>query len=172
MHIQKFSSINLKKVGSIILTLICIFVIFIVLLVAAGPYFGIRTNIVISGSMEPAIGTGSVIITRPIAPENIRVGDIISYSSRTGVYEVTHRVIGIEQTPDLHFITKGDANQDKDPTPIPAEQVLGKLFLVIPGLGYLITYMRNPIAIIMLIGIPAIILLWFELDKMWVRGEK
>jgi signal peptidase len=172
MSIQESNRIVLKKAGSIIITLLLIFAIFIVILVAAGPFLGIRTSIVLSGSMEPAINTGSVIITRPIAPEAIHVGDIISFSSRSGTFVTTHRVIGIEQNPELLFITKGDANRGKDPAPISPDQVLGKLFLVLPGLGYLISYIKNPVALIILIVVPLVIVLGFELDKRWIRGEK
>ena len=130
MSIQESNRIVLKKAGSIIITLLLILRSCIVILVAAGPFLGVRTSIVLSGSMEPAINTGSVIITRPIAPEAIHVGDIISFSSRSGTFVTTHRVIGIEQNPELLFITKGDANRGKDPAPISPDQVLGKLFLV------------------------------------------
>jgi signal peptidase len=162
----------LKRAGSVLITIVLILAVLTVIIVAAGPLFGVRTNIVLSGSMEPAISTGSIIITRPISPGAIEVGDIITYASRSGTFITTHRVIGIEQNPDLRFITKGDANRDKDPAPISPDQVLGKLFLVIPGLGYLISYIKNPVALIILIVVPLVIVLGFELDKRWVRGEK
>lgn len=172
MDIQDSSRRTLKKAGSVIITILFVIGIAIAALVVAGPFFGFRTNIVLSGSMEPAIGTGSVIITRPVAPDHIQMGDIIIFSSGSGRFLTTHRVIGIERTPELRFITKGDANQDKDPAPIPSDQVLGKLLVVIPSLGFLISYIRNPLGLVLLIGIPAVIILAFELDKLWVRGEK
>lgn len=172
MTIQESSRKTLKKAGSVIIAIVLIFAISIAALVVAGPFFGVRTNIVLSGSMEPAISTGSVIITRPIAPESIQIGDIISFSSRSGTFLTTHRVIDIERTPELRFITKGDANREKDPAPIPSGQVLGKLFFVIPGLGYLVSYLRNPLGLVLLVGIPAIIILAFELEKRWIKEEE
>jgi signal peptidase len=162
---------TLKKARSVLITVLVILALFSVVLVVLGPWFGVRTDIVLSGSMEPAIGTGSVIITRPVAPEDIQIGDIILFTSRSGASIITHRVIGIEQTPELQFITKGDANRDRDPTPIPARQVIGTLFLAIPYLGYLVTSLRTPLGILFLIGIPAGILVANEL-KTWIERGK
>lgn len=122
--------------------------------------------------MAPAISAGDVIITIPVAPDAVRVGDIISFTSQSGSFVTTHRVIDIERAPDLRFITKGDANRDKDPTPIPAKQVAGKMVLIIPSLGYATRYLRNPLALTILVTVPLAILLWFELDKRWGRRER
>lgn len=163
---------SLQNAVSVIITLVLILAVIAVILVAAGPVFGVRTNIVLSGSMEPAIGTGSVIISRPVNPEEIRTGDIIVFASRTGSFITTHRVIGIERTPGLQFITKGDANRGQDPSPIPAGQVLGTPVLVIPYLGFVIPFARSPLGMVILIGIPALILIAFEVKERWIRDEK
>jgi signal peptidase len=132
-----------------------------------GPALGWRVNVVFSGSMEPAIHTGSVIITGPIAPEQVMVGDIVIYSS--GRSYTTHRVIDIVHDPGLQFITKGDANEDPDPSPIPAEWIAGRFFYHIPYLGYVIAFLKTPLGLVLTIGIPALILFAYEVDRRWIR---
>lgn len=119
--------------------------------------------------MEPAVPLGNVIITGPVSPGEVMVGDIIIYSS--GRNFVTHRVIDIIHDPGLRFVTKGDANEDPDPSPIPAERLAGRLVYQIPNLGYVIAFLKTPLGLILTIGIPALILIAFEVEKLWVREE-
>lgn len=84
--------------------------------------FGITRTSVVSGSMEPEIKTGSMAIT--LAQQSYENGDIILYwSPYLGEY-ILHRVIGV--TAD-GYLTKGDANQVKDPWIVTPDKVVGKL---------------------------------------------
>jgi len=148
---------------------VCALVIAAVLFTFLGPVFGWRVNVVFSGSMEPEIRTGNVIITGPVSPEEVVVGDIIIYSSSTSF--VTHRVIDIVRDPSLQFITKGDANEDPDPTPIPAERLAGRFVYQIANLGYVIAFLKTPLGLILTIGIPLLILVAFEVQKRWIKEE-
>lgn len=114
---------------------------------------GISVDVVLSGSMEPAIRTGGLVFTdnRRREPE---IGDIITYSINGE--RITHRVVRKKGTT---LITKGDANKGEDLTPVNAEQVLGTVIFTIPFAGYLAAFMkqRTIFAILILIIVQELI---------------
>lgn len=112
--------------------------------------FGIGTAVVVSGSMEEAIGINDFIIT--LKQEDYSVGDVVMYDA--GNHPVTHRII--EKTDDT-YITKGDANNVADKEPVKNEQIAGKVVFVIPGVGAAIEFMQSQL------GIMIIVLLTFGL---------
>ncbi len=132
-------------ITAILSLLVCIFLITRLL--------NVEPFIVLSGSMEPAIPTGSIVLADKNS-EDINVGDIIAF--RRGDISVTHRVSGIDD--DGNFITKGDANETKDPAPVAREQVIGKCRFMVPFLGYVASYLRTPAGIAVFIGMIAIYL--------------
>ena len=75
--------------------------------------YGIYT--VTSGSMEPEIHTGDVIYTMPVEFQELREGDVITFSMNQGKTTVTHRIQKIDQKNRL-IQTKGDANKENDRT--------------------------------------------------------
>ena len=87
---------------------------------------------VVTGSMEPTIPVGGLLLTRQVEIENIQINDIICF--RTQVSEiwgkiVTHRVVGIEQTQfgTLLLETKGDANFVADGYYVDQTNLVGKV---------------------------------------------
>ena len=97
--------------------------------VYVAPHIGWRVNAVLSGSMEPALKVGSLVVTRPVEPDKVEVGDMITFNPvSVGENMITHRVIGIAMNSPIHFATKGDANDKPDPFMVP-EQNLRNLML-------------------------------------------
>lgn len=99
---------------------------------------------VLSGSMEPAIPTGSMVAVERIEGEadleRIDVGDVITFMPRPqDPTLVTHRVISQGALADggTVFVTQGDANQSPDPAPVDARQIRGKVRYHVPYAGYL-----------------------------------
>lgn len=92
--------------------------------------FNFRMFTVVSGSMKPKYDIGDVLIAKEIKPENIRVGDTISYQGTVNSFKdkvVTHQVVGIEKVDGkYYFRTKGLANLVEDPI-VSADQVYGKV---------------------------------------------
>ncbi len=79
---------------------------------------GMQPLVVRSGSMEPTIATGSMILVKRIDAAEIRVGDVLAVE-RADHTRVTHRVVAVEHRRDTAELTmKGDANEDNDPIPI------------------------------------------------------
>ena len=99
--------------------------------------YGIRADVVISGSMEPVIMTGSLCFTDQ-RDRDIRCGDIIAY--RLGDMTVTHRVVDIT---DEGYITKGDNNDDRDNMPVTDEQIVGKNICSIRNAGFMVCFLKS-----------------------------
>lgn len=96
--------------------------------------YGIYT--VTSGSMEPEIHIGDVIYTRPAEFQELREGDVITFSMNQGKTTVTHRIQKIDQENRL-IQTKGDANEESDRTWISESTIIGKVEYSVRKLGYL-----------------------------------
>lgn len=97
--------------------------------------FGLHIYTVVSGSMEPAIPTGSLVYVRETAPEQVEAEEVIAfYGARDSASIITHRVVE-NRVVMGEFITKGDANQTEDMNPIPYENFIGSVVCSIPALG-------------------------------------
>lgn len=94
--------------------------------------FGYEVYTVVSGSMEPAIPVGSAIYLKAAVPEDIRSGDVIAFYKGRAV--VTHRVVENRRVSG-EFITKGDANAEKDMEPVPYAALIGRMAVSVPVLG-------------------------------------
>lgn len=162
-----FGKPQLKRVGKTVSVILLIFVISGSLFTMISPFFGWRTEVVISGSMEPVIQTGSVVIVRPVVPDSIRNGDIIMYSSTDMKSLTTHRVVATESEPSLRFITRGDANNDPDINPVAPGQIVGIVAGCIPYLGHLTRFIKTPHGFIFLFLVPALLLIGSEMLDVW-----
>ncbi len=122
--------------------------ILLILVALAGGFIfilGIRPYVVLSGSMEPGIPTGSMVFadTRKTSPQ---AGSVIIY--RLGGTLVTHRVV---ERHEGYSITKGDANDHEDPSPVDDTQIVGEVLYVIPLIGYICQTMRHPLVLCFLL---------------------
>lgn len=99
---------------------------------------------VLTGSMEPAISAGDMIIIR--RESGYAPGDIITF--RDGGSYTTHR---ITETMPGGFRTKGDANNTEDSSSVLPEQIAGRVILVIPGMGKVFLFLRTPGGMLLLL---------------------
>ncbi|OHA18800.1 MAG: signal peptidase I [Candidatus Taylorbacteria bacterium RIFCSPHIGHO2_01_FULL_46_22b] len=145
--------------------------LFVVLLVGVAGLFlvsllpitgNIEIKIVKSGSMEPTILTGSVVVVKP--QTLYKVGDVITFGEDTPrQIPTTHRIVSIrESSGQTYFLTKGDANEEADPTETSASDVIGKVLVDVPYLGFVLDFARKPIGFTLLIGIPASLIILDE----------
>ena len=96
---------------------------------------GYQLYTVVSGSMEPAVTTGSLVYIKYVEPGDIETGDIIAfYGSDAQGSIITHRVVSNSNAMG-EFITKGDANAENDMNPVTYEQYVGKMVRSIPKVG-------------------------------------
>lgn len=122
-----------ERTGRILLTLLAILGAVFLLL----PYKGINVDVVLSGSMEPVLPTGSIILT-DTAKKEPEPGNIITY--QLGDSLVTHRVVRRE---NISYITKGDANEKEDAVPVETSQIVGTVICTLPFLGYLAAFLKQ-----------------------------
>ncbi|MBF0926573.1 MAG: signal peptidase I [Clostridiales bacterium] len=143
----------LKTIGQFILCLILIFFILLnIFSMNNKSLFGFRIYRVISGSMQPALQIGDVIIVKK--SNNYYERDIITYSN--GLTTITHRIIAINND---EVITKGDANEVDD-KPINKEQIIGKFFFRISNFSlFSMILSKNVIYLIMIFLLVLIFLL-------------
>lgn len=119
------------------------------------PAFNCKPYVVLSGSMEPLIHTGSLVWINQ-SDTDVQVGDIVAYSLENN-QAVTHRIV--EETNGM-YVTKGDANETEDLSLVSQEQIIGKYKFTIPYVGYVITTVRsNPIYLIPVVCLILIILI-------------
>jgi signal peptidase len=131
------------------------------------PHFGWRVDTVFSGSMEPELKVGGVVVTRPVAAEDIKVGDIITFHSPLNEELISHRVIAVEDESLFNFQTKGDVNEDADPFVVPAQNVVGKVCLHIPYFGYVTQFVKTPLGLLLTLCLPGLVIVAVEMRNIW-----
>lgn len=113
--------------------------------------FPIYPSVVLTGSMEPGIMPGDIVLIRKIKEENdlylLREGDILNFNR--GEITITHRIIRIEKDEhgNLSFVTKGDNNKSEDQDSVLPNEVNGTIVNVIPkaGLPVLLMHRLEPV---------------------------
>lgn len=124
---------------------------------------------VISGSMEPSIKTGSVVFVKPSA--DYKIGDVITFGiiSKTQV-PTTHRIYDIKIVGGQPvYITKGDANPTPDTKETLKKDIVGKVLLDIPYLGYAVNFAKKPYGFAVIIIVPALAIIGDEVKKIIVE---
>jgi len=125
---------------------------------------GYKSFMVLSGSMEPTINIGDIVITHKQI--NYFKNDTITfYGPENRV--VTHRIALIkEQDGDTIIITKGDANRSIDSDTITPSKIIGKVIFIVPKLGFVVSFSRTIPGLVLLIFVPAVALISSELLKL------
>jgi signal peptidase len=129
------------------LVLVSVLVFF---LIALGPHLlGYHTATMLTGSMEPGISPGDVVVTTPKPTAQVQVGDVITYNIPIEDHRVeTHRVTEVIHRADgtIAIRTKGDANPANDPwTAILDDDTVWETRAVVPELGNAIRVLRTPV---------------------------
>lgn len=136
-----------------------------------------HSYVVLTGSMEPHIGAGDVVVVDERPTDRITEGDVITfvpggYSSQSDV-RVTHRVVAIHERADgTYFETKGDANEDPDPALVRADRVVGVVMFHIPWFGYVVSFAGTTLGKLALIVVPASLLAVTELRALFDRSRR
>ena len=143
------------------LSYICYALIFVYALICAPMIFGLKPEVVTTGSMAPTYKVGTIIYYKKVDLSEIQIGDAISYRLNNGEM-VTHRVVEIKNG---NYFTKGDANNVKDATPATASTIEGKIVgPVVPVLGYGVAYVNSHLYVVLVI--VAILLAEFLLSNL------
>jgi len=157
----------MKKIAAISGFSLLVLVMVLVSFNYIGPHLGWHVDELGSGSMVPCLKTGSLVVTRPVDPGEIEVGDIITFNAVAGAHTVIHRVIEIRTQSQTSFITKGDANLVADSSPVKAENVLGTICLHIPGWGSVVDFLDTTPGFIFCLVVPGLIILLVFARSIW-----
>jgi signal peptidase len=132
-------------------------------------FFGMKSLTVLSGSMEPTIHVGDVVVVRQIAALDARVGDVVTFRDPTGPDRlITHRVRKISIADGkVSFETKGDANTSIERWHVPSDATIGLVMYRVPRIGYVLFYVHGALGRLLLVVVPALLLGGYEIWRIW-----
>ena len=169
---------NIRKIGTIMIYIlivpIIIYNIFLIIMSIVKPYetpsfLGIKTFVIISGSMEPNLEVGDIVLIKEKDKQEIKENDIISF--REGQAVITHRIVEIIEEDGTKYVTKGDNNNAKDSNKIEYEDIEGVYIGKISYLGEIVLFLKNKIIIICIILIFYVIYI-HNLNTMRKRNKR
>jgi signal peptidase len=134
-------------------------------LVCAPRLVGVTPFTILSGSMQPMLDVGDVVLDERITPLEARRGDVVTFpdQSRGGAL-VTHRVERLwREGAEVHFVTRGDANTAVERWTVPASGSVGRVRMHIPQVGHALQLAGSREGRLGLIAIPASLLVLLEL---------
>lgn len=135
-HLLDQVGAGLSSFALVALVLVALATIVVPLIIRATPYT------VLTGSMQPSIPPGSLVVSRPVDVGTIEIGDVVTYQLTSNQPEVvTHRVVGLGfgSSGERALVTRGDANTVDD-DPVRAVQVRGVVAYHLPYLGHVNTW--------------------------------
>lgn len=129
--------------------------------------------VVVSRSMEPTIPMGSIVVSLPETnPDQISVGDVITFTAEGLGGEaalVTHRVVEVvDRGVKPRFRTQGDAVEVSDLVLVAPDDLIGKVWLSLPLVGYLVALLRTPLGYLAIVGFPTSMFIlreWWEIRR-------
>src|SRR4030042_1107194 len=162
---------SLKIIYYIVIAFIV--VIAILLIVSAFPIPGnYKVLVVQSGSMEPAIHTGSIVVVQP--DNDLKIGDVITFGPYSKTKSpTTHRIYEMKvEGGEPVYITKGDANNAPDTREIKKTDIIGKVLLSVPFIGYAVDFAKKPLGFALIIIVPAALIIVDEVKKIFREMKK
>ena len=162
---------RVQKVWNAATTVLVILVVVLALLLVGVRLVGLRPMCVLSGSMEPTYHVGSLIYVKPCAPEDVQVGDPITFVVNEDLDVVTHRVVSIDAE-NQHFYTKGDANDAPDGAPVYFKNLIGRPVFTIPYLGYVSNWVSNPPGMYLAIALALVLIILTFLPDMLRKASE
>ena len=126
-----------RRALGIIGRVLMVFVVAACLSLVIPRFAGYDAYVVVSGSMEPNIPVGSLVYSHKEDPASLQAGDVIVFvDPARGTTPITHRIVENDPAAGT-IITKGDANENRDVNPAAYDNVLGKVVLHIPRMGFI-----------------------------------
>lgn len=127
---------------------------------------GVFPMIILTDSMKPEFSSGDLIICRNTDAESVQKGDIICFfdPDGNGSTMVTHRVMSVttDDNGEIAWETKGDVNNTKDSSLVPAKNLVGVYQSCIPGMGRIAMFTQTPRGMILCVLCPIMILIVYD----------
>lgn len=125
--------------------------------------------VVLTGSMVPKINVKDVIITKKVDAKELKKGDIITFVSTDPRFEgvtITHRIVDImtdENTGEVSYKTRGDNNNVDDSALVKDSNIMGKVIIKLPKIGYLQDFLATQGGWIIVILIPCLLVISYDI---------
>jgi len=163
------------KIFKVIYSIFIVFIVVVALLliISVFPITGnIKFMVVKSGSMEPAIKMGGLVMIKPA--DDYKINDIITSKNPKKPQElITHRVVNLEVIDGKTFYTtKGDANEDPDTRKVAKDEVMGKVLFDVPFIGYAVDFAKRPLGFSLIIIVPAALIIIDEIKNIYGEIKK
>ena len=130
---------------------------------------GYSPLIVLTGSMEPNIMGGDIIIVKQTEGKDVKNDDVIAFfdPDGNGTSILTLRVIEIfEEDGTLFFRTQGDANNTADRQPVSADRLVGVWTDIrVPGAGSVAMFMQTTAGLVVCVGVPLVLIVGWDLIR-------
>lgn len=134
-------------------------------------FMGYKPFIVLSGSMEPSIMTGDMVLVKITDAENLQKGDVIAFKSGTAV--VTHRIIDVKtENGEVRYVTQGDANDSPDQTTVKPSDVEGIYRTRIAGAGNIAMFMQTTTGMILFVVCPLVLFILWDIIRRKLQDRK
>jgi signal peptidase I len=125
--------------------------------------------VVLSGSMEPKMSPGDAVIVREVPAAEIEQRDVITFQRTGSDTPTTHRVLEVRQGENGPvYVTKGDANEERDQGTVPYDRVVGEVIFVIPVIGHLIQFVNTQVGFLTLVLTPMVL---FVVSELWELAQ-
>lgn len=131
----------------------------------------VSAYVIVSPSMVPTINVRDAVIAYRPNAETLKKGDIITFNSTDARYSgltVTHRILNVTKSEDgqVAFETKGDNNTTPDGSLVLGSNIYGKVFFVVPWLGYLQVFLTTTYGWILLVVLPCFVIIISDMIKL------
>lgn len=129
--------------------------------------------VVLSGSMQPTLAAGDVVVIIDTPVEQLVVDDVITYQSPENPGRLmTHRITSI-QTEAGGWVcqTKGDANEHPDNYKVSADNVVGRMVVSVPYLGTVAQVSRSVVGYVLLVLIPGVLVVCSEIRNIYKKQK-
>ena len=146
----------------------CLSILGLLLTAALPGLWGYSSFVIYTGSMEPTISVGSLVVAQPVDAQEVTVSDIIIFPAPGNPNTtITHRVVAVREDDGglRYFQTKGDAVDGVDPQEVQLTGQVYRFAYELPYLGYFVHFAKSGPGIIMLLVLPAAGLLLLQFQK-------
>ena len=134
---------KISQAWDIFTTILVIIILLSAMFLMGARVAGLSVYTIISGSMEPTYSVGDLIYVKSVPPEQIEVGDPVTFVLNENLVVATHRVVRVDRE-NQRLYTKGDNNQIADINPVHYKNVIGKPLFSLPYLGYISAWVKTP----------------------------
>lgn len=137
-HEKDISKIYYNRVKKSVIVYIYLFIIIIILAFNYFDLFKYKMVAILSNSMNPLYSKGDVVVYQKLSENeknNLKIGDIIVFEDKNS-NTIIHRIVKIQDSEDIMYITKGDNNDNIDSNLVKLKDIKGKYLIHIKYFGY------------------------------------